>query len=88
MHQPPPHPKHPTTPPLQLQPLSDQVVRVLSSGGECVGHLKRIGAVWKFKAIGHDDNGQLIPGGGPLTGRHNTAFATLNEAAISAALTG
>ena len=72
--------------PLTLQKTNDQLVRVLDSRGECVGNLKLIGQVWKFKALGHDADGQLIPGGGPLTGRHNMAFFVLDEAAISAAL--
>ena len=72
--------------PLTLHRVNDQVVRVLDSQGECVGNLKLIGNVWKFKALGHDADGQLIPGGGPLTGRHNMAFAVLDEAVVSAAL--
>ena len=74
--------------PLTLHPLNDQVVRVLSSQGECVGHLKLIGAVWKFKAIGYDADGAVIPGGGPLTERHNTRFAVLDETVVIAALAG
>jgi hypothetical protein len=42
--------------------------------------------VWKFKALGHDADGHLIPGGGPLTDRHNMTFAVLDEAVVSAAL--
>ena len=72
--------------PLTLHRVNDQVVRVLTSQGECVGNLKLIGSVWKFKALGHDADGQLIPGGGPLTGRHNMTFAVLDEAAVSVAL--
>ncbi|CAN5451705.1 hypothetical protein BH10PSE16_BH10PSE16_24330 [soil metagenome] len=72
--------------PLTLHRVNDQVVRVLDSRGECVGNLKLIGAVWKFKALGHDADGHLVPGGGPLTGRHNMVFAVLDEAAVSAAL--
>lgn len=73
---------------LRLHPLNDQVVRVLSSQGACVGHLKLIGTVWKFKAIGHDADGTVVPGGGPLTERHNTCFAFLDEAVVNAALAG
>ena len=73
---------------LTLHPLNDQVVRVLDIQGECVGNLKLIGAVWKFKAIGYDADGAVIPGGGPLTERHNMRFAVLDEAVVSAALTG
>ena len=70
-----------------FKPVSDQVVSVSLLTGERVGNLKRIGGVWKFKAVGHED-GQLVPGGGPLTHRHNLTFASLDEAVISAALRG
>lgn len=73
---------------LTLHRTNDQLVRVLTSQGECVGNLKLIGHVWKFKALGHDADGGLIPGGGPLTGCHNMTFAVLDEAAVSAALSG
>ena len=51
-----------------------------------VGNLKLIGDAWKFKAIGYDASGSVIPGGGPLTDRHNISFAALDEAAISRVL--
>ena len=51
--------------PLTLQRLNDQVFRVLSRQGEQVGNLKRIGGVWKFKAIGHDASGNVIPAVAP-----------------------
>jgi hypothetical protein len=51
-----------------------------------VGNLKQIGGVWKFKAIGYDAAGQVVPGGGPLTDRHNTLFAILDEAEINRVL--
>lgn len=72
--------------PLTLHHVNDQVVRVLDSQGACVGNLKRIGEVWKFKALGYDADGHLVPGGGPLTARRNMAFARLDEAFVSAAL--
>ena len=71
---------------LSLQRVNDQVFRVLSSQGEHVGNLKLIGGAWKFKAIGQDASGQVIPGGGPLTDKHNTVFAVPDEAAVNAAL--
>ena len=71
---------------LKLQLVDPQVCGVHTSDGVHVGNLKRIGGVWKFKAIGVDANGHLVPGGGPLTGQHNKVFAVLDEAAISAAL--
>ena len=72
---------------LQLHAVHSQLCRVTYSDGTHVGNLKLIGGVWKFKAIGVDADGQTIPGGGPLTGRHNTLFAVLDEATISAVLT-
>ena len=72
---------------LKLQPVNAQVCGVHTSDGVHVGNLKLIGGVWKFKAIGMDAEGRVVPGGGPLTGRHNTVFAVLDAAAISAALT-
>ena len=72
---------------LKLQPANPQVCGVHTSAGVHVGNLKLIGGAWKFKAIGVDADGHVIPGGGPLTGRHNTVFAVLDEATISAALT-
>lgn len=59
------------------------IFRVVTAAGDHVGNLKLINAVWKFKAIGYDDNGDVIPGGGPLTDHHNTIFATPDEAKIS-----
>ena len=70
-----------------FQPVSEQVVSVYLLTGERVGNLKRIGSVWKFKAIGVEA-GQLVTGGGPLTHCHNLTFASLDEAVISAALRG
>ena len=52
-----------------------------------VGNLKQIGKLWKFKAVGYDAAGQVVPGGGPLTHQHNTTFAELDEANINHVLT-
>ena len=71
---------------LKLQPESPGICRVLTGAGLHVGNLKLISSVWKFKAIGYDPSGQVIPGGGPLTDRHNTLFAALDEAQINAVL--
>jgi hypothetical protein len=51
-----------------------------------VGYLKLINGRWKFKAIGYDPHGDLIPGGGPLTNQHNTTFASLDEDDLMAKL--
>ena len=71
---------------IKLQLTSPSVYGVLSATGLHVGNLKQIGSVWKFKAIGYDASGQVIPGGGPLTDRHNAAFTTLDECEINRAL--
>ena len=72
--------------PLELRPINVEAVGIYTDQGELVGNLKRIGAVWKFKAIGVDADGQLVPGGGPLTERHNTAFQTADAAEVNAVL--
>ena len=72
--------------PLLLKKLNEQVVSVHLDSGELVGQLKLIGGVWKFKAIGHTAGGHVVPGGGPLTERHNMTFAVLDEAAVNAGL--
>lgn len=71
---------------LILSRFNDLVYRVLTEQGEHVGNLKRIQSVWKFKAIGYDPQGEVIPGGGPLTHRHNASFFHLDEAEINARL--
>jgi hypothetical protein len=71
---------------LTLSRLNDSAYRVLTDRGEHVGNLKFISGVWKFKAIGYDQNGDVIPGGGPLTERHNTTFVALDEVLINAML--
>ena len=44
--------------------LNDHVYRVLSGQGEHANNLKLINGVWKFKAIGYDRSGAVIPGWG------------------------
>ena len=64
---------------LHLRPVNAQVCGVHTASGEHVGNLKLIGGVWKFKAIGYDASGQVLPGGGPLTDQHNTVFTALDN---------
>lgn len=71
---------------LSLERVNDEVWRVRDCGGLHVGHLKLIRSLWKFKAIGYDAQGDVIPGGGPLTDRHNTTFASLVLVDINAGL--
>ena len=73
---------------LIFKKLNEQVVSVHLDNGELVGQLKLIGGVWKFKAIGYTAEGHVVPGGGPLTERHNMTFAVLDEAAVNAGLMG
>ncbi|MGS5089218.1 hypothetical protein ACVC7V_22295 [Hydrogenophaga sp. A37] len=72
--------------PLNLSPLNEGVFAVLDAGGQQVGNLKRIGAVWKFKAVGSTAQGELVPGGGPLTARHNAVFERPDADEVSAGL--
>lgn len=71
---------------LKLHPVNAGVWNVIDSQHGHVGNLKLIGGAWKFKAVGYGPNGEVIPGGGPLTDRHNTPFVTPDEAALNAAL--
>lgn len=72
--------------PLTFSKVNDGVYRVLAGTGDHIGNLKLIGGQWKFKAVGYGSQGEVIPGGGPLTDRHNTTFAALDESVIAAAL--
>ena len=72
--------------PLSLRPVNPDVYSVHGPDGAHVGNLKRIGAAWKFKAVGYDAAGHVIPGGGPLTDKHNTAFATPDATEVSTRL--
>ena len=69
-----------------LTPLNGGVQIVCSAEGQLVGTLKRIAGQWKFKAVGVDEAGDLVPGGGPLSDRHNTLVAEPTAAGVSAAL--
>lgn len=61
-----------------ISSLNGGAYRVADSMGRHVGNLKFILGLWKFKAIGYDDYGEVIPGGGFLTERHNTVFSSLD----------
>ena len=71
---------------LTLQPVNADVHRVHLADGAHVGNLKRVGEVWKFKAIGYDTDGSVIPGGGPYTDHHNTTLTQPDAHALGAAL--
>jgi hypothetical protein len=72
--------------PLSLQPVNANVHSVHLANGAHVGNLKRIGGVWKFKAVGYDEAGAVEPGGGPLTDQHNMVFAQPDAPEVSARL--
>ena len=77
---------NPVSSPLTLRPVNAGVFAVHDAAGQHVGNLKRIGAVWKFKAVGYTAAGESVPGGGPLTQRHNTVFEQPDAAELSARL--
>jgi len=60
--------------------------QVLTAEGAHVGNLKLINGVWKFKAVGYGDQGEVMPGHGPLTEQHNLSFTVMDEAHICARL--
>jgi hypothetical protein len=70
---------------LTLTPLNANVHSVHLDGAH-VGNLKRIGDIWKFKAVGYDDHGAVEPGGGPFTDWHNAQFDAPDAHALSARL--
>ena len=72
--------------PLTLSRVNDLVYQVRTAQGAHVGNLKKIGAAWKFKAIGYEPEGEVVPGGGPLTDAHNTPFGTPDAQQVNAAL--
>ena len=74
--------------PLQLLPINAEVVAVHTADGAHVGSLKKVGGVWKFKAMGYDAAGGMEPGHGPLTEQHNMQFAMPDAAEVSARLLG
>ena len=71
---------------LALESVNPNVWRILTDTGLHVGNLKPVGGFWKFKAIGYDIAGQVVPGGGPLTYKHNQVFTTLDEAELNRVL--
>lgn len=81
-------PPGPVAGPLQLLPVSEAVVAVHTADGAHVGSLKKVGGVWKFKAMGYGAAGGMEPGYGPLTDRHNMQFATPDAVEVSSRLLG
>ncbi len=69
-----------------MQSVNANVYSVHLADGAHVGNLKRVGVVWKFKAIGYDTTGAVEPGGGPLTNQHNMVFTQPEAAEVSTRL--
>ena len=67
-----------------LKPLNEGVCALHDPTGLHVGNFKWVNGHWKFKAIGYGPSGQVMPGHGPLTDRHNTRFDRLEESTIRA----
>lgn len=73
---------------MQLVSVNAAVVSVHTADGAHVGSLKKVGGIWKFKAMGYNTAGGMEPGHGPLTDKHNMQFATFDATEISAQLLG
>lgn len=63
--------------------VDDRSCRVEDATGQHVGNLNWIRGVWKFKAIGHDASGAVIPGGGPLTESRLPRASAVSQASSS-----
>mgnify|MGYP000887773468 FL=1 len=83
---PPFFPAPPPVKALSLSPVNANVHSVHLADGTHVGNLKRVGEIWKFKAIGYGVAGAVEPGGGPFTDRHNTPFAAADAQDVTAKL--
>ncbi len=73
---------------LTLSVVNTNVYSVHLADGAQVGNLKRIGTLWKFKAVGYDATGGVEPGGGPLTHWHNTVLSEPDVQELNARLGG
>jgi hypothetical protein len=70
-----------------LAPINTHVFAVYGTPGNLhLGNLKRIGAVWKFKAVGYTPAGEVEPGGGALTLAHNQVFEHVELDEVNARL--
>jgi hypothetical protein len=71
---------------LTLRDVNANVHSLHLTDGAHVGNLKRVGVLWKFKAVGYDDTGAVEPGGGLLTDLHNTEFTAPDIDAVNTRL--
>lgn len=68
---------------LTLTRFNEVVYSVHTANGIHVGNLKWVRGVWKFKAIGYDKDGSVVPGGGPFTHQHNASFEEPDAKALN-----
>ena len=68
-----------------LTSINKGIYALHNPAGLHVGNFKWIQGQWKFKAVGYGPSGQVMPGEGPLTHRHNTTFDPLDEDQIRTA---
>jgi hypothetical protein len=73
---------------MHIQKINEGVCALYDDAGLHVGQFKWIQGQWKFKAIGYGPHDQVVPGGGPLSERHNMTFAQLDESEIRAQFFG
>jgi hypothetical protein len=74
--------------PIRLAATRAGVYRVLHDKLGHVGNLKLAGGRWKFKAIGFDADGCVVPGGGHYTHRHNVSPDLPDARALARLLDG
>lgn len=73
-------------PVVQLIRRTALIYRVVHNEQGHIGNLKFANGAWKFKAIGYEPDGRVIPGGGPYTHRHNLELAVPDADALGSAL--
>lgn len=73
----------PAVGPIELRRRNARVYRVLDGQGRHVGNVQYANGAWKFKAIGYEADGRVIPGGGPLTDRHDAVVDTPEAQALA-----
>ncbi|WP_090043383.1 hypothetical protein [Limnohabitans sp. 2KL-27] len=67
---------------MHIRKINEDVCALHDLSGLHVGNFKWVNGQWKFKAVGYGPAGQVMPGHGPLTHRHNACFDRLDEATI------
>jgi len=71
---------------VSLTEVNANVHSVHLADGSHVGNLKRIGTLWKFKAVGYENTGGVVPGGGPFTSLHNMQLSAPDVDEVNAKL--